>query len=154
MLDGLNILPALLATHTHLHICYTKKHIDDNCVLFVYMKNMQLQFQIELILFCYRITYFNKSNGWLMLKYCWNISSAFCFITGTMTYFWATSGADQTSRIISCASRVMPELGPSYLIFWSPSHLTVCIQISWPFSIFTSRDLEASSLSEIPSDFG
>ena len=94
---------------------------NNNCVLFVYMKNMHLRFQIELILFCYRITYFNQFNGWLMLKYCWNISSAFWHITGTMTYVWATSGADKTSRIISCALRVMPELGTFYLLFWSPT---------------------------------
>ena len=37
---------------------------------------------------------------------------------------------------------------------WSPSHLKFCLQITWPFSIFTPSHLEAKSLGEIPSDFG
>ena len=41
-----------------------------------------------------------------------------------------------------------------YLISWSPSHLEFFLQVTWSFSIFTPSDLEAKSLSEIPSDFG
>ena len=54
--------------------------------------------------------------------------------------------------IVLCLTRVPPRhnSGPVfYVLFWTPSHLKHFLQVAWPFSIFTSSDLEAKSLGEV-----